>query len=128
MLQANSNSTKVEISGAVLEFRTNASNWCQVELDLGESVLRLGAEKSDFLEPKIVHAFTSLSNSAEPEWMLSLAEEHCSLYRQNVEGKNYFFWQNARAERIWESDLVDPLDEALLQISPAPSATRRVDA
>ena len=116
------NSTKVEISGAVLEFRTNDCNWCQVALDVGESVLTLGAEKSDYLEPKIVNAFTSLSRSTEPEWMLSLAEEHCSLYRQNIEGKNYFFWQNAQAERIWESGLVDPIDERLLQINPRVAA------
>ena len=115
-------STRVEISGAILEFRTNDSNWCQVELDVGESVLTLGAEKSDYLENKILNAFTSLSRSTEPEWMLSLAEEHCSLYRQNIEGKNYFFWQNAQAERIWESGLVDPIDERLLQIGSRTAA------
>ena len=116
------NSTKIKISGAVLEFRTNDSSWCHVALNLGESTLTLGAEKSDYLEHKIVNAFTSLSSSTEPEWMLSLAEEHCSLYRQNVKGKNYFFWQNARAEQIWASDLVDPIDAALLQINPRATA------
>ena len=80
------NSTKVEISAAVLEFRANDSNWCQVALDVGESILTLGAEKSDYIENKFVNVFTSLSNSTEPEWMLSLAEAHCSLYRQNIEG------------------------------------------
>ena len=105
--------SKLEIPGAKLEFCIDDSGWCQVKLVTGEDILILGADSWEILKTKFQHALATLSESSEPEWILSLAEEHCILYRQNVDGKNYFFWQNAQGEKIWESELLDPINEKL---------------
>lgn len=105
---------KLEFSGATLEFRINDNDWCQVELDTGESVFQLGADTWNIVKQRISAALADLSSTSEPEWMISLSEKHCCLYRQNIDGKNYFFWQDDHGNIIWESDLVDPVDEELL--------------
>jgi hypothetical protein len=107
---------KIEISDTKLMFFINENDWCQTELHAGKEKFKLGAEDWSVLKVKILTAFTNLSNSTEPEWMLSLSEEHCSLYRQNIDGKNLFFFQNSKGNQIWESNFIDSLNEESLQI------------
>lgn len=108
---------RLEISDSVLKFCIGENNWCQVQLDTGSQVYKLGAENWEVLKGKITKSFGLLSESSEPEWMLTLAEEHCSLYKSRVDGMNQFVWFDAQAEKIWESGLIAPIDESELQFN-----------
>ena len=104
-------SSKLDFSDASLVFRTEENGWCRVELVTENDTFQLGAESWDILVGRLKEALTNLSKSSEPEWMLTLSENHCGLFRQNIEGKNLFYWIDAEANKIWSSKLEDPLDE-----------------
>ena len=108
---------QIDFSEAQLVFRIDENDWCQAELHTSQEQFKLGADKWSILKEKFANALTNLSNSNEPEWMLTLMEEHCSLYRQNIDGKNSFFWQDAQARQFWTSGLIGPLNEETLQIT-----------
>ena len=100
----------LEISGARFEFRIDDNNWCRMELHTEDESIQLGADTWEILKERILGAATILSNSSEPEWILTLAEKHCALYRQNIDGMNQFYWINGEAKKIWESGLVSPIN------------------
>ena len=103
--------SKFNFSGASLIFRIDENDWCRVELATENDTLQLGAETWNILSDRLKGALTNLSKSKEPEWILTLSEKHCGFYRQNVDGKNSFFWIDAEGNKIWKSKLGDPLDE-----------------
>jgi len=104
-------SSEFEFSGASLIFRIEENDWCRVELVTEKETLQLGAEDWNILFSRLKGALTSLGKSSEPEWILTLSEKHCGLFRQNIDGKNSFFWIDAEANEIWRSNLEGPVDE-----------------
>ena len=92
-------SSKLDLSGASLIFRTEENGWCRVDLETENETFQLGAESWDILVDRLRTALTNLSKSAEPEWMLTLSENHCALYRQNIEGKTSSFGQMQKQTR-----------------------------
>ena len=106
----------IELSGINFVFRVGDNDWCRAELHKDENQFKPGAEKWGILKDRLFNALSNPGNSIELEWMLTLTEEHCSLYRQNIVAKNFFVFQDAQAKPFWHLELLDPLNEKELGI------------
>jgi len=100
----------IDISNSKLFFCIDKNDWCKVSLVDDSDRIKLGAENWPILKEKLESSFVNLSSSKEPEWMLNLSENHCSLYRQTIEGKNIFFGENDQGDLIWRATPITPFE------------------
>ena len=103
--------TELQLSGAKLVFKRDQKDWCRILLKTNSNSMELGADTWAVIKQKLNGALSSICESTEPEWVLSLSEKHCSLYRQNINNNTEFFWQNAEGNEIWRSEVKVPLSK-----------------
>lgn len=106
----------------VLEDREGI-NWCGCTLVTAKGTRYLGAESWRYVMVHLIDGLNGQGKSAgrieddEVRWVLSLAEEHCSLYVADREGgTEVFYWQDRRgalvhAMRLSSNDVSAWIDE-----------------
>lgn len=102
----------LEASGARLRLDVEGNGWCRVTLQEGGRSTALGADRADIVARRLTAALLgNLSNSVvgrlqgmPVRWVLSLAEQHGSIY-VNTEGRFTLFFQDADGKLIYTLDL-----------------------
>lgn len=105
-------------NGYNIVFETDGNNWCTVSIVNGEKITKLGADIKSIIYKKIIEGFGKFNEreavgtieGIKVISILSLFEEHCSLYFGIRDDEKILFIQNAKGElierlRLTNSDL-----------------------
>lgn len=93
----------------------NQSDWCQLELHTADRILKLGAETqyvlvqrlSLALRDKIEGKTVGSIQGVDVAWVLTLAEEHCSMYVGQVGSERVLFIQSEDCTLLARLNLSD---------------------
>lgn len=100
-----------------LQLSANQSGWCTVHLLTAGARHHLGADALDVvltklsrgLEARLTGGTSGKIEGLDVEWILSLAERHCSVYASDVGDVRVLFFQGADG-RLLDKLTLDPVD------------------
>lgn len=104
------------VAQSKLIFEISNNGWTKVKLQEGDSHYDLGADDWLVLQQKFYAAFSTVCISTKPDFLLTLFEHHCSLYRCSHSGVCEYFWQDGKANEIWRAVVITPLQPEQLNI------------
>ena len=99
---------QLEASFGVLCLTTNEHGWCTVKLSVGEQAYPVGSDTFVKVREKLRQCLgenlSGASNGSieqvEVEWVMSLMEDHCSIYAGETPGGRTFFVQDANGHLL----------------------------
>src|SRR6187549_3359755 len=98
----------LQCSDGALEFSSDGSGWCSVALIQSEHRHPLGADTlavvrkklSDGLQAPLKVPSSGRLAGYDVHWMLSLTEQHSSIYAADADGRRLLFFQGADGRLI----------------------------
>jgi hypothetical protein len=93
----------LQSSEADLHLKSNASGWCTVTLNSHGQIFTLGADDFTVVAARLLQALEHDCGEAgegQPEWILSLAEQHCSFYLQCLNSHTNLLIERADGQQI----------------------------
>jgi hypothetical protein len=102
------NVIELQTPSSTLRLRVNDRGWCQVELIKDGQTSALGADTVEVvverlksgLSDTIAERGTRDINGIPVQWILSLAEQHCSLLAGDVGAERHIFFQGGDGKLI----------------------------